>query len=306
MKIAILGAGALGCYYGARLLASHQDVSFIMRSDYEYVRDHGLQLSSIDGDLELPRVKVFRDTSTVGICDLVILTWKTTANDQLASALPPLLGDNTIVLTLQNGMGNAEALSAFLPQNRIYVGLCGVCAMRNAPGQISHLDGGNIQIAPFIPSPEGTTMANKLAELFQQAKISSKGFDFAEQIQWFKLVWNIPYNGLCLAYGGISVGELYKNPKNIVRVKKIMEDVVRAAQARGYTLPDTLIDFHLERTKVMKEFTPSSAVDYNKGRPIEYHAIWGDPLTKARSAGANIPEWEKLDQEIRQRIGLPD
>lgn len=247
---------------------------------------------------------MYRDAAEVGPVDLVIVAWKSTANAGFSKALPPLMGPDTVVVTLQNGMGNAEEIARIIPADRIYVGLCFICAMRAEPGHVNHLEGGNIQFAPFVPSPEGSEKARELSELFANAGIKTRAFDVAEQIQWYKLVWNIPFNGLCLALGGISIAELYQNPENVARARRIMEEVVRAAKARGYTLPDDLVEFHLSRTESMGSFIPSSAVDYNEGRPVEYTAIWGDPLSKARQAGTSVPEWELLDKDIRKRLNM--
>ena len=205
MKIAILGAGALGCYYGARLQKSGHDVSFIVRSEYDYLKEHGLEVKSLHGNISLPRIKVYREASEVGPVDLVVVAWKSTANAGFAKALPPLMGPDTVAATLQNGMGNAEEIARIIPSDRIYVGLCFICAMREEPGHINHLEGGNIQFAPFVPSPEGSAKAQELSALFAGAGIKTRAFDNAEQIQWYKLVWNIPFNGLCLALGGISI-----------------------------------------------------------------------------------------------------
>ena len=123
MKIAILGAGALGCYYGARLQESGQDVSFIVRSEYGYLKEHGLQVKSLHGDISLPHINVYRDTEEVGPVDLVVVAWKSTANAGFSRALPPLMGPDTTVVTLQNGMGNAEEIARIIPADRIYVGL---------------------------------------------------------------------------------------------------------------------------------------------------------------------------------------
>ncbi len=304
MKIAILGAGALGCYYGARLQESGQDVSFIVRSEYEHLKAHGLQVKSLHGDITLPRIKVYDNPADVGPVDMVVVAWKTTANVGFPQALPPLMGQDTVVVTLQNGMGNAEEIARTVPAQRIYAGLCFICAMRGEPGHINHLEGGNIQFAPFMPSPEGSAKAAQIADIFAKANIKTRAFDAAEQIQWYKLVWNIPFNGLCLALGGISIEELYKNPDNVARARRIMEEVVAAALARGYQLPADLVEFHLARTESMGAFIPSSAVDYNEGRPIEYQAIWGDPLAKALSAGAAVPAWLELDKDIRARLNM--
>jgi 2-dehydropantoate 2-reductase len=306
MKIAVLGAGALGCYYGARLAEAGHEVHLIMRSDFEAVKKGGLHITSIHGDINIDHPIVAKQAADVGPVDLVIVAWKAISNDLFATTLPPLIAPSTRVVTLQNGMGNAEAISSVVSPDRIWVGLCFICAMRTAPGQISHLEGDNIQFAPFVPSPEGSKGAQELAEIFSHAGIDTKVFDDAEKIQWFKLVWNIPFNGLCLAKGGISIGELYKSPDEVERARRIMTEVVASAEARGYHMPPTLVDFHMKRTESMSGFTPSSAVDFNLGRPIEYQAIWGVPISKARLAGASIPEWERLDREIRARLGMPE
>lgn len=185
--------------------------------------------------------------------------------------------------------------------------LCGpVLHLRHAgkTGSCQPSGRGQYPICPFIPTPEGTEKARELSELFANAGIKTRAFDAAEQIQWYKLVWNIPFNGLCLALGGISIAELYQNPENVMRARRIMEEVVQAAKARGYALPEDLVEFHLSRTETMGAFIPSSAVDYNEGRPVEYTAIWGDPLSKARQAGASVPEWELLDKAIRKRLNI--
>ncbi|MFR4416604.1 MAG: ketopantoate reductase family protein [Akkermansia sp.] len=181
MKIAILGAGALGCYYGARLQESGQDVSFIVRSEYGYLKEHGLQVKSLHGNISLPRINVYRDTEEVGPVDLVVVAWKSTANAGFSRALPTLMGPDTTVVTLQNGMGNAEEIARIIPADRIYVGLCFICAMRAEPGHVNHLEGGNIQFAPFVPSPEGSEKARELLELFANAGIKTRAFDAADK-----------------------------------------------------------------------------------------------------------------------------
>lgn len=302
MKIAILGAGALGCYYGAKLAAAGEDVSFIMRSAYEPVLKNGLVVDSKDGDFTLPHPSVFRTSAEAGPADLVILTWKTTANDHLAEALPPLLKEGTRLVTLQNGMGNAEAAAQYMPAANVYIGLCFVCAMMPEPGRIVHLEGGDIQFAPFLPSPEGLAGARELAELFARAGIRTRAFEQAEQIQWCKLTWNIPFNGLCLAHGGISIDELFAMPGELQRAEAIMREVCLTAEMRGYKLPEDIVRHQMERTASMGAFVPSSAVDYQKNRPIEYDAIWGKTLEKAREVHAPVPMWEQLCADIEARI----
>ena len=304
MKTASLGAGALGCYYGARLAEAGHEVCFIGRSVYEPLRAEGLHVESVHGDIHLPQVQVCRKAEECGPVDLVIVCWKTTCNDQLANFLPALVGEHTEVLTFQNGMGNAEAISAFVPADRVYIGLCFVCCMMDEPGKIRHLEGGDIQFAPFVSSAAGSARARELASLFELAHIVSTAFDHAEQIQWCKLTWNIPFNGLCVAHGGISVKKLFTLPGEDERARAIMEEVCQAAEKRGFPLPLDIVRHQMERTRIMGEFIPSSAVDYLRGRPVEYDAIWGSTLERAHAAGAVVPHWDKLAADIRARLNL--
>lgn len=302
MKIAILGAGALGCYYGARLAEAGHDVTFIMRSAYDTVAEQGLHIHSIFGDIHLPRPHIARTPQECGPADLVIVCWKTTCNPLLAEALPPLLHEGTRVLTFQNGMGNAEAISRIVPAERVFIGLCFVCVMMNTPGVVEHLEKGNIQFAPALPTDSGLEQAQELAALFTGTPVQTACFRHAEQILWCKLSWNIPFNGLCLAHGGISIRQLFTMPQEVQRAGDIMREVCHAAELRGFPLPQEIVQQQMDSTAAMGDFIPSSAVDYNRQRPVEYDAIWGTPLQLAQECGAAVPEWAQLAADIRARL----
>lgn len=302
MRIAILGAGALGCYYGAKLAAAGQDVTFIVRSAYEAISQKGLKVNSVEGDISLSQTHVCRTPQECGPVDLVIVSWKTCSNSLFSEALPPLLKEGTEVITFQNGMGNAEAIAAYVPQENVYIGLCFVCCMMDTPGVITHLEGGNVQVAPLSGTDSGLRRAEEFSAMLVQAGIPSRAFRHTEQILWTKLTWNIPFNGLCLAHGGISVKTLFTMPQEVERAHAIMEEVCRTAEMRGFPLPMDIVRNQMERTAQMGHFIPSSAVDYNRRRPVEYEAIWGEPLRRAHAVHAPVPQWEKLAADIRARL----
>lgn len=304
MKIAILGAGALGCYYGARLAEAGHDVCFIARSTCAPMQHKGLKVSSVNGDIFLPKPQCCHTAQECGPVDLVLVSWKTSANTQFASALPALLRDNTEVMTFQNGMGNAEEIAQYVPASHVFVGLCFVCCMMDQPAVITHLEGGKINVAPLRADEHGFERAQSLAVLLQNAKVPAQAFRNPEEIFWTKLSWNIPFNGLCLAHGGISIRQLFSMPGEAERARRIMKEVCLTAEMRGFPLPMDLVEEQMERTSRMGEFIPSSAVDYLRGRPVEYQAIWGTPLSRAHEVQSPIPEWEKLDVAIRQRLGV--
>lgn len=304
MNIAILGAGALGCYYGARLAEAGHRVTFIMRSAYEPVSRRGLLVNSIKGDICLSQPHIARSAADCGPVDLVIVSWKATCNHLLAQELPALLHGNTRVLTFQNGMGNAEAIAKIVPAERIFIGLCFVCVMMDSPGIITHLEKGDIQFAPYQASQAGMQAAQELADLFCNTPVNTSVFMHAEQILWCKLSWNIPFNGLCLAHGGISIRQLFTMPQEVERARRIMNEVCHTAELRGFPLPAEIVNEQMRSTAAMGDFIPSSAVDYNRKRPVEYDAIWGTPLSLARSIKAEVPEWEQLAADIRKRLTI--
>ena len=196
MKIAVVGCGAVGSYYGAKLCRAGQEVHFLLRSDYEAVRQKGVTIRSIAGDFHV-QPKCARTPEEIGVCDMVLIGLKTTANDQFPKLLPPLVGPHTAVVTLQNGLGNKEQLARLFPPEQILGGLCFVCLNRVEPGVIHHLEYGTIVLGEFQRRAGPRT--HELAAMFRDAGVPCKVTDNLAQAQWEKLVWNIPFNGLGVA-----------------------------------------------------------------------------------------------------------
>ncbi len=138
MKIAVVGCGAVGSYYGARLAHAGHEVHFLLRSDYDLVRRQGVLIRSPQGDFRV-RPRSARAPEEIGPAELVLVGLKTTANDQFARLFPPLAGPATAILTLQNGLGNEDQLARLFPPEQIMGGLCFVCLNRIEPGLIRHL-----------------------------------------------------------------------------------------------------------------------------------------------------------------------
>ena len=306
MKIAVLGAGAIGCYYGSRLVLSGQDVYFLMRSDREYVAEHGLTINSILGDIRLEKVNVPESSKEVEPVDLVLVTWKSTSNNMFAKCLPPLLGPNTKVVTLENGMGNAEELAKWVDPKNIFCGVCFISAFRTTPGHVNHMANGAISLAPGFSDAEQIPVAEEIAEILKAAKIPVKVYPNSEDVMWNKVIWNVPFNGLSIVNNGADVLEILNEPGGEALVVSIMEDVVKAAAARGFKMRDDVIEKQLEVTYAMGHYRPSSGIDFMAGRPVEFESIWKIPLELAKAAGAELPEWEKLNKQIEEKLSSRD
>lgn len=299
-SFAIVGAGAVGSYYGARLAAVGNKVRFLLRSDFDEVSRNGIKVESIHGDFNLPEVDCFRSPETVGKVDVVIVAWKATSNDHFEAVIRPMLHEDTIILTLQNGMGNVERLSELFGLERVFGGMCFVCINRIKAGLIHHVGGGLIVMGEVQPGSTGRLEA--LVEIFEAAKISCQGAPVLELVQWRKLVWNIPFNGLCITEGGITTRDLLAQDGGEERVRAIMTEVVSIGGALGYEIPAEFIDDQIEITGPMGNYRPSSMIDFMEGREVELESIWGEPLRRAKAAGVETPLTDTLYEDLLRTV----
>jgi 2-dehydropantoate 2-reductase len=299
-SMAVVGAGAVGLYYGGRLAAAGEDVRFLVRSDYEALSRHGLKVESVHGDFGLPQPQVFRTAEDVGPVDLVIVAWKSTANPRLAEVLSPMMHGKTQVLTLQNGLGNCERIAEITSPPRVLGGQCFVCINRISPGLVRHTAGGRVTIGEWRHGISGR--AEEVARRFQAAAIPCTAVADLERAQWEKLVWNIPFNGLSVAEGGVTTDVLLSSAETEDELRALMAEVVAAARALGHELDDGIIDFQIERTRPMGPYRTSSMIDFVEGREVEVDSIWREPLRRARAAGLSTPHLARLLERIEQRL----
>jgi 2-dehydropantoate 2-reductase len=309
-RYAILGTGAIGGYYGACLQRSGQDVHFLLHSDFEHVRQHGLQVDSVDGDFTLPKVQAYQRPEDMPIADIVIIALKTTQNARLLPRLlPPLLGPHTIILTLQNGLDIEGEIAAIAPHTPIVGGLCFICSNKLGPGHIHHLDYGSIlmglysaQRAPVEISPDLRAIATD----FRQAGINVELTDDLYLARWQKLVWNVPFNSLSVVLDA-TTQEMMADPHTRQLARDLMTEVVQAAQAcvqtatpgRERALPTGVIDTMLTNTAKMKPYRTSMKIDFDESRPLEVEAIVGNPLRAATAAGIATPRIDMLYHQLK-------
>ncbi len=298
--VALVGAGAVGLYYGGRLAQAGEDMRFLLRRDFEAIGRDGLRVESVHGDFQLPRVAGWRSTRDIGPVDLVIVAWKTTANAALANVLPPLLHAHTQVLTLQNGLGNCEELAAIVGPNRVLGGLCFVCINRLAAGHVRHSAGGRISLGEW--QVDGRGRAAELARRFKAARIPSEAVANLAHSQWEKLVWNVPFNGLAVAEGGVTTDILLASSDTQAEIRALMAEVIAAARAQGLPLADDLIESNISRTLPMGPYRPSSLIDFLDGQEVEVGPIWEEPLRRGQQAGVAMPRLEHLLGRIQARL----
>ncbi len=285
---AILGTGALGGYYGARLARAGCDVHFLVHSDYDHVRQHGLRVESPDGDFSIPKPNIYRDARDLPPCDVVCVCLKTTQNHLLPELLPP----TGLVLVMQNGLGIEEQIAKITGPDRVAACLCFLCSNKIGPGHIRHLDYGHVVLAGHQP------LLHEIAGDFQRAGIPASVTPDIRLARWQKLVWNIPYNGLSVILDA-NTDELMAHPATRQLIEDIMREVVADARACGVALDEEIIGKMLANTEKMIPYRTSMKIDFDLGRPMEVEAIFANPLRAARAAGADSPRLEMLYRQLQ-------
>jgi 2-dehydropantoate 2-reductase len=299
--IAIVGAGAVGGYYGARLAQHGHDVHFLLRGDYAAVRDNGWTVESCDGDFQLPRVRVYNDAREMPKADLVVVTLKSTSNDQFEPLVGPLVKESTAILTIQNGLGNEDRLGELFGAGRVLGGMAFACINRVSPGLIRHTDHGIIRMGEFVgtsKTPGRSARAERIAAMFNASNVKCEVLGDLRYGRWQKLVWNIPFNGLGSALD-LTTDRLIGTEEGRRLVAALMREVIAAARADGVTLPDELVETQINNTTTMGSYRSSMQVDRNEGRPMEVEAILGEPLRRAKAKGVATPILEGLYRGAR-------
>ncbi len=317
VKIAVVGCGAVGSFYGARLWRAGADTHFLLRSDFEAVSRGGVRVVSLEGDFTA-RPHCARRPEEIGPCDVVVIGLKTTANTEFTRLLPPLLRPDTRLLSLQNGLGSDDELARRFGGERVLGGLCFVCLNRVAPGVVRHTAHGKIVLGEYGCGSQPRTHA--LAEMFRAAGVRCDVTENLAQARWEKLVWNVPFNGLGVASivgheafaagrvpaefvipeNGLATDALLAGPGWEQRVRELMREVIAAANALGFPLAPALEEKNLANTRVMAAYKASTLLDFELGRPLELDSIFLEPQRRARQAGVPTPTLDLLCAVLAQ------
>ena len=296
MTYAIIGTGAIGGYYGAKLLRAGRDVHFLLHRDYEYVRAKGLRVDSCDGDFVLPQVNAYDSTLKMPKADVVLVGLKSTNEYLLRTLLPPLLHERTLVVLIQNGIGLEADVQDWFPGLWLAAGLAFICSAKTEPGRISHQCYGSINIGNF--SCPDHRIVEVVLEDFIDAGIDAHEVEYHEA-RWKKAVWNMPFNGMTVALQ-TQTDCLLRHPATRQLIYEQMMEVIGAADALGIQgLDESFVQKMIQMTDNMVPYSPSMRLDYDFHRPMEIEYIYTRPIAIARAAGYSMPRLEMLERELR-------
>ncbi len=290
MRIAVMAAGAIGAYYGARMAVAGHDVSFIARgANLEALKTKGLTIESVHGDLHLPTVNVTDDPAKVGPVDIVLFAVKLWDTETAAEQARPLIGPNTRLITLQNGIDSVERISKILGSDKVVGGIAYIASNLVAPGtikqtsQFHHIRFGHADNRPDT-ALDTFVAAGKAAKL---------DIDLAKNIErelWEKFIFLTAITGATAALRS-GIGPILADPELKAFYRQLMEEALAVGKAKGIALDFSYIDERMSfvETKTVPTMKGSMANDLDRGGRLELDWLSGKVRELGRALGVPTP-----------------
>jgi 2-dehydropantoate 2-reductase len=311
MRIAVIGVGAVGGYFGGRLAQAGHDVVFLARGEtLDALRTQGLRIKSIAGDFEIRHPKAAADPSEIGPVDVILVAVKAPQVSHVARSLAPLVGPETSVIPMQNGLEAPELLAEALGQKPVLGGLCKIIASKTGPASVEHMG-----LEPIIEFGERNGSKTQRVERIRTAFQAAAGMttltpDDIEAALWQKLLY-VESLGAVGAVAREPAGVLRAVPETRRLLKSAMEEVVAIALKRGVALDPTLPEQAMRRVDELPAgATTSMQRDIAAGSPSEFEFQVGTVVRYGRESAVPIPVHSTiyaalLPSELRARGELP-
>ncbi|UCC93844.1 MAG: 2-dehydropantoate 2-reductase [Thermoplasmata archaeon] len=299
MRVAVMGAGAVGGYFGAKLARAGPEVWFIARGErLKAYRTTGIRVESIDGDFEIVPVRAIRDPSSIGKVDLVLFTVKSTGTDRAAEEAVPMVGPYTTVLSVQNGVDNEAVLERVLGADRIVPGVAVIGVAMPEPGLIRHTNNGSITLGEV--SGEETDRVRSICKAFADAGVDTKVTQDVRTVKWRKLIWNASFNPIA-ALTGMRVLEIIEDDASRSVAEVAMREAIEVGEALGHKVGDYQIERATQRNPNWARSRTSMLQDMERGRPTEIDALTGAVIRYGREKGVQTPVMETLYRLVRAK-----
>ena len=290
MKIAMMGSGGVGGFFGGRLARAGYDVSFIARGAHlAAMREHGLAIENeAQGDIHVPRVHVTDDPATLGSVDLVILSVKLWDTEAAAKSILPIVGPNTGVLSLQNGVIKDEILRRVLPESTVMGGVGYVATHISRPGVI-HQVGTMQRIIVGEYDGHASERAKFLHEALVKSGVSAELSGDVRRAIWEKYVFLVGLSATTASMRS-TIGPIRSNPQTRAFLLALMREVVAVGRAHGVALPEDYAEARLEFADGLPaDMTSSMAHDLEGGNPLEVNWLSGGVVKLGKEKGIPTP-----------------
>ena len=306
MRMAVMAAGAVGGYFGARLAAAGHDVFFIARGGHlEAIRKNGLKIESTLGNLHLKQINVTDDPVQVGPVDVVLFAVKLWDTEKAAQQARPLMGPDTRVITLQNGVDSVERMAPILGADRVVGGIAYIATVIAAPGVISHTS----QFAKMRCGRVDGRADAKLKAFADAAKAAGIDIDVSEAInhdRWEKFAFLVAVSGVTSSMRQ-PIGPVLADPDTKSFFRRLMEEVVAVGQSKGVKLTGEFVDKHMAFAETLpKTMKASMAHDLERGNRMELDWLAGKVVEFGRAQSVAVPANEAVYSLLKlHRMGRP-
>ena len=307
MRIAVMGTGAVGGYFGAKLASAGHQLAFIARGRHlQTLRKNGLRVTSQNGNLRIDNAQFTDDTATIGKVDLILFCVKSYDTESAAEQVKQVVSDQTLILSLQNGVDNPDKLARVFDPDQILPAVVYVGAQLTAPGLVVHANGGRIIFGQIDAGVSESS--NSLRQILSNAGIPCEISADIQKIQWTKLLWNAPFCAIgCLAHANVK--QIVESESLTALALDCMAEVQGAARTRNIDLRREQFDEIMTFSRTLGQFKPSMLQDLEAGKPLEYEAFNGIVVQTLRQAGSPAPinqvfyaTLKFLDQRIRAQL----
>jgi 2-dehydropantoate 2-reductase len=289
MRIGVMAAGAVGGYFGGRLAAAGHDVVFFARGrNLEALRRNGLKIESVKGDLHLPQVTATDDPKTVAPVDIVLFAVKLWDTEAAGELIRPIVGPDTRVITLQNGVDSVERLAPILGQDNVVGGMAYIASVMSAPGVVSHTsEFAQMRCGRIDGKPDARLAA--FADAAKKAGVDIALTDTVDADRWKKFVFLVGLSGMTGATRE-PLGKILADVDTRTMFQAVMQEVVTVGRAKGVALP---ADFAEDRMKFAATtpfgFKASLLHDLERGNRLELDWLAGRVVALGRELGVPVP-----------------
>ena len=298
-RVLVVGAGAIGAFYGGILARAGCEVAVVARSDYDAVSAAGYRIESPLGDLSFRPAQMLRSAAQYrGEPDYVLVALKLVRGVDRVALLRSALSATSAILLVQNGIGIEQEVAEAFPRHELLSGVAYAAVSREAPGRVRHQS----QFTRLVLGryPRGASQkAENFAALMKSGGSSCVVTEDIVGARWQKCAWNTVFNPISALGGGLGTRDILSGEEQTAFVKAAITEVCAVAAADGHPLAADTADKQIEGTLRLPNYVSSMGQDWIAGRPMETEALVGNAVRIGRRLGVAAPRLETLYALLR-------
>ena len=287
-KILVIGAGAIGSFYSAKLAQVGVEITLWCRSDYDFIKKNGIKIESYEGDFQFIPHKILKNLHEIyDEFDYILIATKALPSIDIPALIKNILKAKTKIILIQNGIHIEKNIAENFPNNELISAIAFIGVSRKSVGVICHQEYGKIIIGTY--GKKASDAVHFLENLWKKSGIEVVVTDEILLERWKKLVWNGAFNPLSVVLRGKNTAEILNSDLALNLVKNIMNEICNLAKIDNCELPSDVIEKNILATQKMKPYKTSMLLDFEAGREMEVEAILGNAIKFAQSKSMSTP-----------------